>query len=104
MFFVRSWSRIPWKPPILHKVVNYLLLVQIKLQQRLRDLAELGWAVATPDGTPHSLELEEPAVGKSHNGEKVEDAMPEADTPQTCLLYTSPSPRDRTRSRMPSSA
>ena len=25
-------------------------------------------------------------------------------TIQTCLLYTSPSPRDRTRSRMPSSA
>ena len=26
------------------------------------------------------------------------------DTDNTCLLYTSPSPRDRTRSRMPSSA
>ena len=26
------------------------------------------------------------------------------ETPFTCLLYTSPSPRDRTRSRMPSSA
>ena len=26
------------------------------------------------------------------------------DYAQTCLLYTSPSPRDRTRSRMPSSA
>ena len=26
------------------------------------------------------------------------------DCPNTCLLYTSPSPRDRTRSRMPSSA
>jgi len=26
------------------------------------------------------------------------------DAPLTCLLYTSPSPRDRTRSRMPSSA
>ena len=25
-------------------------------------------------------------------------------TTNTCLLYTSPSPRDRTRSRMPSSA
>ena len=25
-------------------------------------------------------------------------------SPLTCLLYTSPSPRDRTRSRMPSSA
>ncbi len=27
-----------------------------------------------------------------------------AGTRTTCLLYTSPSPRDRTRSRMPSSA
>ena len=27
-----------------------------------------------------------------------------ADKKKTCLLYTSPSPRDRTRSRMPSSA
>ena len=26
------------------------------------------------------------------------------DVPKDCLLYTSPSPRDRTRSRMPSSA
>ena len=26
------------------------------------------------------------------------------ETPICCLLYTSPSPRDRTRSRMPSSA
>ena len=26
------------------------------------------------------------------------------DTVKSCLLYTSPSPRDRTRSRMPSSA
>ena len=31
------------------------------------------------------------------DGSDVED-------PDTCLLYTSPSPRDRTRSRMPSSA
>ena len=30
---------------------------------------------------------------------------PDFDTPANiCLLYTSPSPRDRTRSRMPSSA
>ena len=31
-------------------------------------------------------------------------AFPVADQPMICLLYTSPSPRDRTRSRMPSSA
>ena len=30
--------------------------------------------------------------------------QPEAAVLPTCLLYTSPSPRDRTRSRMPSSA
>ena len=31
-------------------------------------------------------------------------ATHEKDLPVGCLLYTSPSPRDRTRSRMPSSA
>ena len=31
-------------------------------------------------------------------------AAPGVEAPITCLLYTSPSPRDRTRSRMPSSA
>ena len=30
--------------------------------------------------------------------------IPGRHPPNTCLLYTSPSPRDRTRSRMPSSA
>ena len=39
---------------------------------------------------PDSLTLE--------NQEKISQAL------DTCLLYTSPSPRDRTRSRMPSSA
>ena len=35
-------------------------------------------------------------------GENIADEI--SDTARTCLLYTSPSPRDRTRSRMPSSA
>ena len=35
----------------------------------------------------------------------IDSLMPsQPNTPNTCLLYTSPSPRDRTRSRMPSSA
>ena len=33
-----------------------------------------------------------------------EDFSYQADLSNVCLLYTSPSPRDRTRSRMPSSA
>ena len=37
---------------------------------------------------------------KSHKNIKKE----ELETLKDCLLYTSPSPRDRTRSRMPSSA
>ena len=37
-------------------------------------------------------------------GLMVKDIKLEAETPYLCLLYTSPSPRDRTRSRMPSSA
>ena len=32
------------------------------------------------------------------------DAIIKVDKDSICLLYTSPSPRDRTRSRMPSSA
>ena len=32
----------------------------------------------------------------------IDHAQPQLD--ESCLLYTSPSPRDRTRSRMPSSA
>ena len=39
-------------------------------------------------------------VGKILSVEK----HPEADTLYVCLLYTSPSPRDRQKSRMPSSA
>ena len=39
------------------------------------------------------------------NGALVQDSRESADTiVEACLLYTSPSPRDRTRSRMPSSA
>ena len=36
--------------------------------------------------------------------ERLQRGTQRPNTPNTCLLYTSPSPRDRTRSRMPSSA
>ena len=41
---------------------------------------------------------------KSQNGEFLVRIDDTDTTRSTCLLYTSPSPRDRTRSRMPSSA
>ena len=39
-----------------------------------------------------------------NESDRTENRKIHACTSQTCLLYTSPSPRDRTRSRMPSSA
>ena len=41
---------------------------------------------------------------KKEMGQSEEDIIESDDDPYGCLLYTSPSPRDRTRSRMPSSA
>ena len=43
----------------------------------------------------------DPEVIRSIKGKKLEKIKPSF---EGCLLYTSPSPRDRTRSRMPSSA
>ena len=50
-------------------------------------------------------------TGKNHKIAEVHDGAATMDWMEqeqergiTCLLYTSPSPRDRTRSRMPSSA
>ena len=43
-------------------------------------------------------------VRKSENGLVTQSDVLEIDEDASCLLYTSPSPRDRTRSRMPSSA
>ena len=69
------------------------------------------------DGTRHGLRILPPAEGRSEegfaagNGHALHQQVPilqafGADTVVvcSCLLYTSPSPRDRTRSRMPSSA
>ena len=42
--------------------------------------------------------------GKKLAGEQVYNVKMKADRGQACLLYTSPSPRDRQKSRMPSSA
>ena len=49
----------------------------------------LGWQIALK-------------TDSSHGAARIEDI--DSDKLNDCLLYTSPSPRDRTRSRMPSSA
>ena len=57
------------------------------------------------DGKPQDGKPQDgkPQDGKPQDG-KPEDGKPEDGKPEDCLLYTSPSPRDATLSRMPSSA
>ena len=70
-----------------------------ELAQRARPArAALEAARRRADNDTTTLSMTEPAAAQFA---AIDDAM---DRFETCLLYTSPSPRDRTRSRMPSSA
>ena len=53
---------------------------------------------------PISKNSEEIESTESTQEESSGDLVIPAEVASACLLYTSPSPRDRTRSRMPSSA
>ena len=58
-----------------------------------------------PELNTHTLELVKENFPKERKISKLGNfAIQYGGTGYTCLLYTSPSPRDRTRSRMPSSA
>ena len=54
-------------------------------------------------GYPGSLRIDHPTSLMVNSGRKSWD-LKDITINSNCLLYTSPSPRDRTRSRMPSSA
>ena len=64
----------------------YIAYTVYRQQRQLQELFSELFGVATVDAS-------EEARAREHFAET-----------QRCLLYTSPSPRDRTRSRMPSSA
>ena len=74
-------------------------LTQEQLDDAMNAEFEKGFHVERGEVTPEP----EPEVA----AEPEVEVTPEpavAPEPEVCLLYTSPSPRDRTRSRMPSSA
>ena len=56
----------------------------------------------TAANTPDSGEVE--TQSQEERSANAEQGKEEVDESGTCLLYTSPSPRDRQKSRMPSSA
>ena len=60
---------------------------------------------AGPNGSGKSTitDLLRPPMLPYVNADEIQRVL-DCDNMEACLLYTSPSPRDRTRSRMPSSA
>ena len=62
------------------------------------DGAQVQSSTATATSSSTSVAGVAAANAKATNATGIQDSS------LTCLLYTSPSPRDRTRSRMPSSA
>ena len=63
--------------------------------------------VPSPRFRPYEMDYQAPRLVMDHRHYSVtglQEATDDAAELYTCLLYTSPSPRDRTRSRMPSSA
>ena len=59
----------------------------------------------TYQALPKELHIKDsPIAGQGLFAKEDIDAMIYLGVSHVCLLYTSPSPRDRTRSRMPSSA
>ena len=82
--------------------INPIELIETAISQR-----ESITNVAQPDPSTHTIhELIETAVTMSGDQELAFRIGHGLDMTEygACLLYTSPSPRDRTRSRMPSSA
>ena len=71
-----------------------------KQQKSLKKWTDQKWR--TKSGKPS---MQGPlATGERYMPASAVKSLTAAEHAATCLLYTSPSPRDRTRSRMPSSA
>ena len=105
-------------PSISKEVIDRLLaLYESEMvddaDNRLRQYTERIWATLTKEEriiltkyTQTYSYLNEPLRGISYYGARAREEF-EHDLPiltRACLLYTSPSPRDRQKSRMPSSA
>ena len=74
----------------------------------MRHDTQKGYAGDTKDSIPHVVMIGVPSDEGVYEERAAKRKANKGHEPQhrdnPCLLYTSPSPRDRTRSRMPSSA
>ena len=93
------FNRIPFINPLNHE--NYL-----KMAEHIPEVSQQILPGEKIDVIAYGCTSGTIAIGEEHISSQVQRSKPEAKvtTPITCLLYTSPSPRDRQKSRMPSSA
>ena len=82
---------------------NVIYKLQRGLQNRINQLS-----LSVTTGGVDNMETYKYIIGQIHALESVKQELSslleDKEQNEGCLLYTSPSPRDRTRSRMPSSA
>ena len=74
----------------LQKKISELTLINVMMEAQIQDLQSQLNSISTEQQTENALD------GNENQTKEIDSS--------SCLLYTSPSPRDRTRSRMPSSA
>ena len=79
-----------------------LKIIDTPIFQRLRRIRQLSGAHLIYPGAQHTRF--EHSLGVMHIASMAGHALYEKGLVSVCLLYTSPSPRDRQKSRMPSSA
>jgi len=78
----RLWSLIAWKPALVNKAFHRLLLMQVEVEQRLCNFAELLFVLTVSDGSLETFQLEKASGSQRHNVEKSEAAMEqEAESP-----------------------
>ena len=84
------------------RVIDYNVKVRVKADQTGVELANVKMSMNPFDeiSVEQAIRLKEAGVCE----EIIAVSVGAQQCQETCLLYTSPSPRDRTRSRMPSSA
>ena len=79
----------------------------IILPIEVSDSDKLRAIYCTPDGEPVTIKIDHAKDASSFSAIKrmyQELGVEDLEQSRICLLYTSPSPRDRQKSRMPSSA
>ena len=84
------------KPYLLHHLIIHGVLAVVFLA--------VGWLFPAQYRTLHTDALAQASVEEGQTLEEFRDSLGETNQLGACLLYTSPSPRDATLSRMPSSA